>query len=84
MFASLSVTVKQHIASHQSSPGVVAGAAWKAPTAQVRDEAGKNQADRAAEQDSGVGPLHHPVKHKCLNTETDVINCVILSHCKLV
>lgn len=66
--------VKQLVVPHQSGPGVIAGAAWKTPTAQVRNEAGKNQADHAAEQDGGIGPLHHPVQHKCLNTETEVIN----------
>lgn len=76
MFATLTVIVKQIIVPHQSSPGVIAGAARKTPTAQVSDEAGKNQADQAAEQDSGVGSLHHPVEHKCLNIETEVINPV--------
>lgn len=73
IFATLTVIAKRLVVSHQSSPGVVAGTAWKTPTAQVRDEAGKDQADQAAEQDSGIGPLHHPVKHKCLNTETEVV-----------
>lgn len=76
MFATLAGREKQLVVPHQSSPAVIAGAAWKTPTAQVCDEAGKNQADHAAEQDSGIGPLHHPVKHKCLNTEAEVIQPV--------
>lgn len=86
-FAILTVTAKRLTVPHQSGPGVIAGAAWKTPTAQVGDEAGKNQVDHAAEQDGGVGPLHHPVKHKCLNTQRQKLSTLcdffFLSHRKL-
>lgn len=83
-FASLAGRSSQLAVPHQSGPAVIAGAARKTPTAQVCDEAGKKQADHAAEQDSGVGPLHHPVKHKCLNTEAEVTQPVWEKPCSRV
>lgn len=61
------------VVPHQSGPVVVAGAARKTLTAHKRDEAGQSQADNAAQQDGGVGPLHHPVEHKGLDTDEKVV-----------
>lgn len=54
---------------HQSDPVIVAETVRKTPTAHVHGETGQSQADDAAQQDGGVGPLHHPVEHKGLDTD---------------
>lgn len=55
---------------YQSSSGIVAATAGKTTAARVGDETGKSQADGAGQQYGGVGPLHHPMKHKRLSRET--------------
>lgn len=63
-------TVHQPVKHYQSSSGIVAATAWKTTAARVGDEAGESQADGAGQQYGGVGPLHHPMKHKRLSRET--------------
>lgn len=55
---------------YQSSSGVIAATAWKTAAPHVGDERGESQADGAGQQYGGVGPLHHPMKHKGLSGDT--------------
>lgn len=48
----------------QSGSGIIAAAAWKTPASHIGDESGESHADGAGQQDGGVRPLHHPMKHK--------------------
>lgn len=53
--------------SYQSGSGIIAAAAWKTPASHIGDEGGESHADGAGQQDGGVRPLHHPMKHKGLS-----------------
>lgn len=54
---------------YQSSSGIIAATAGKTTAADIGDERGESQADGAGQQYSGIGPLHHPMKHKLLSRE---------------
>lgn len=62
---------RKDVVPHQSDLVIATEAVRKTPTAHVQDEAGQSQADDAVQQDRGIGPLHHPVEHKGLDTDGD-------------
>ena len=66
------------VLSYQSGPGIIAATAGETSAAHVGDERGESQADGAGQQDGGVGPPHHPMKHKRLSRDTQVVTAVML------
>lgn len=51
---------------YQPSSGIITATGGQTAEACVHDGAAEQQADDAAQQDGGVGPLHYPMEHKGL------------------